>query len=82
MHHDEVVNEIAWTHGCGIGNVLLSWGVMRGWSVVPNSMNEERIKSNLQRNMLISEEELHKIDALRRKKGRRFTLLNSEFTGN
>jgi len=52
--------------------VLLSWGIQRGWSVIPKSTNEGRIRSNLNGVFVLSEEELSSIDQLAKTKGRRF----------
>ena len=72
LHEEEVIVEIAREKKISAANVLLSWGVQRGWSVIPKSTNEGRIESNLQGMVLLSEEEIRKIDSLAKSKGRRF----------
>lgn len=72
LHEEEVVVGIARDRGVSIANVLLSWGVLRGWSVVPKSTNEGRIRGNLGGCMVLSEEEMRLIDELSKTKGRRF----------
>lgn len=43
-----VVKEIAHTKGKDAGQVLGSWGIKRGFSVLPKSVKESRIKSNFE----------------------------------
>lgn len=45
---DDVIKEIAQRTGASVGQVLLTWGVQRGTSIVPKSEKEERIKRNIQ----------------------------------
>lgn len=71
LHSHEIVVGIAKEKNVTTGQVLLSWGVARGWSVIPKSVTEERIKANLG----IFELEagvVEKLDALAEKEGRRF----------
>lgn len=71
LHSHPAVVGIAEQKGSTTGQVLLSWGVTRGWSVIPKSVTEERIKKNL--NIFeLSGEEVEKLDALADKEGRRF----------
>lgn len=44
---DETVVEIAGKHGVEPAQVALSWGVQKGWVVVPKSENVERMKKNI-----------------------------------
>jgi glycerol 2-dehydrogenase (NADP+) len=78
LHEDATICAIAEAHGCGTANVMLSWAVQRGWSVVPKSTNKERIRQNLQGNVLLSEEEIERVDGLARppNKGKRFNVPN------
>lgn len=43
---DETAKAIASSNGITIGQLLLSWGVQRGTSVIPKSEKEERLRSN------------------------------------
>lgn len=45
---DRVVNDIARLHGCTPAQVLLSWAIMRGTSVIPKSVNPVRLLQNLE----------------------------------
>jgi len=49
------------------GQVLVSWGVQRGWVVLPKSVTEKRIKGNFQ-DQVLPEEAMKKLDALERHK--------------
>jgi len=42
------IAKIAKKHGCTGPQVVLAWGIKRGTSVVPKSVNEGRIKSNFE----------------------------------
>ncbi|GAA5841606.1 hypothetical protein JCM11251_004230 [Rhodosporidiobolus azoricus] len=44
---DPLVARLAEKYGKSTGQVLLSWGVQRGWSVVPKSSNPKRLEQNL-----------------------------------
>ena len=45
---DPLVKELADKYGKTTGQILIRWGVQRGTSVLPKSVNPDRIKSNLQ----------------------------------
>jgi L-glyceraldehyde reductase len=45
---DEAVNAVAKEAGKSVAQVLIAWAVQRGTSVVPKSVNKERIESNFQ----------------------------------
>ncbi|CAI7566153.1 unnamed protein product [Penicillium bialowiezense] len=64
LHEDPVVNNIATKRGCSSGNVLLSWGVKKGWSVIPKSVNTARIEGNLHQSFDMTDEEVAQIDQL------------------
>ena len=44
---DAEIVQIAKSHGATSAQVLLSWGVQRGTSVIPKTLNEERLKENI-----------------------------------
>lgn len=64
LHENQVVNSIAEKRGCSSGNVLLSWGVKKGWSVIPKSTNPVRISTNLHKCFDMNDEETAQIDNL------------------
>ncbi|KAK4499715.1 hypothetical protein PRZ48_010233 [Zasmidium cellare] len=72
LHEDPVIVDIAKKRGVATGNVMLSWGIAKGWSVIPKSVNPKRIASNLKDNFVLTEAEMQQIDALARKGGKRF----------
>ncbi|KAF2180421.1 glycerol dehydrogenase Gcy1 [Zopfia rhizophila CBS 207.26] len=75
LHTHPVVLKIAEEKKGTSAQVLLSWGVSRGWSVIPKSVTEERIKANLQI-FRLSEVEIAKLNELAKTKGRRFNRPN------
>lgn len=46
LTRDPIITGIAEKHGCTPAQVLLAWGMQRGTSVIPKSVNPERIKEN------------------------------------
>lgn len=75
LHTHPVVLKIAEEKKGTSAQVLLSWGVSRGWSVIPKSVTEERIKANLQI-FELSEMEVMKLNQLEKTEGRRFNRPN------
>ncbi|KAL5536563.1 hypothetical protein ACEPAF_385 [Sanghuangporus sanghuang] len=45
--YDPAIVEIAKSHGATSAQVLLSWGIQRGTSAIPKTLNEERLKENI-----------------------------------
>ena len=76
LHEDEAIVSIAKTRGVGTGNVMLSWGVQKGWSVIPKSITPARIASNLRDNFELTAEEMEKIDGLAKARPWRFNRPN------
>lgn len=72
LHEEPVIQEIAQRRGVATGNVMLSWGLAKGWSVIPKSTTPSRIEANLKDNFVLSEDEVSKIDELAKTKGKRF----------
>ncbi|KAJ7935374.1 NADP-dependent oxidoreductase domain-containing protein [Mycena leptocephala] len=60
---ESVVEEIAAKLGATPAQVLVAWGAYRGYSVIPKSVQEERIISNFKQ-VALSEEDYKKISAL------------------
>ncbi|KAJ5312073.1 hypothetical protein N7508_002903 [Penicillium antarcticum] len=61
---DPIVSDIADRRGCSSGNVLLSWGVKKGGSVIPKSVNPARIVGNLRSCFVMDDQEMAQIDQL------------------
>ncbi|KUJ16005.1 Aldo/keto reductase [Mollisia scopiformis] len=75
LHTHSVVNRIAKKWKGSSAQVLLSWGVSRGWSVIPKSVTEERIKANLQI-FELDKEDVEQLNQLAKTEGRRFNRPN------
>lgn len=77
LHTHPIVLKIAAAHGTGTANVMISWGVQRGWSVVPKSTNAQRIRQNLNGNVVLSDAEMKDIDGMAKGgRGKRFNVPN------
>ena len=78
LHSNPTIRRIADAHATATGNTLLSWGVQRGWAVIPKSTRRERIAQNLSGNVVLTAAEMEEIDCLARppNKGRRFNVPN------
>ncbi|KAJ3272663.1 hypothetical protein HK104_004421 [Borealophlyctis nickersoniae] len=61
---DPVVKEVAKKTGKDAGQVLISWGVARGTSVIPKSTNPDRIRSNFQ-DFELSPEDIKTLDSIK-----------------
>ncbi|KAI4717761.1 Aldo/keto reductase [Aureobasidium sp. EXF-10727] len=72
LHEETAIVEIAKARGVSTGNVMLSWGLQKGWSVIPKSTDPDRIAANLQNNVELSREEMVRIDRLAVEQPRRF----------
>ncbi|KAH6634935.1 Aldo/keto reductase-like protein [Chaetomium sp. MPI-SDFR-AT-0129] len=65
LYRNETLKSIAESKNLSVAQVLLLWGVQKGWSVLPKSVNAERIKANFDLdNRDLTEEEVAKIDAI------------------
>lgn len=72
LHEEPAMVETAKEKGIATGNVMLSWGIQKGWSVIPKSTNPKRIEANLKDNRVLTKEEMDRIDELGAKKPHRF----------
>jgi len=70
---EAVVQEIAEKLGATPAQVLVAWGVHRGYSVIPKSVQEERIISNFKQ-VALSEEDYKKITAIGHGRHLRFNI--------
>ena len=75
LHTHPVVLKIADQKKGTSAQVLLSWGVSRGWSVIPKSATEERIKANLGI-FELDDTEIGQLNQLAKTEGRRFNRPN------
>ncbi|TFK82385.1 Aldo/keto reductase [Polyporus arcularius HHB13444] len=67
------VKEIAKKYNATPAQVLIAWGVKRGYSVIPKSVTPERIQSNFQQ-IEISDEDYEKLCELGRKNPKRYNV--------
>ncbi|KAG2016016.1 aldo-keto reductase [Coprinopsis cinerea AmutBmut pab1-1] len=71
LTENPVVKEIAEKLGATTAQVLVAWGAYRGYSVIPKSVQESRIKSNFQQ-VELSKEDYEKITELGKTNRTRF----------
>lgn len=65
LYEDETLKAIADKKGKTIQQVLLVWGLKKGWSVIPKSVSKERIEANYELDGWdLMDEEMKVIDAL------------------
>ncbi|EJF60692.1 Aldo/keto reductase [Dichomitus squalens] len=67
------VLELAQKYNATPAQVLIAWGVKRGYSVIPKSITPERIVSNFQQ-IELSDEDYEKLSELGRKSPKRFNV--------
>jgi len=75
---DRVLNALAKRKGVGLAQVLIAWGLKRGYAVLPKSSNAERIKSNFEV-VDLSESEFEEVNEVARRKNDRFVNLKDTF---
>lgn len=62
---DLILNEIAKKHGATVSQVSLAWAMQHGISVLPKSVNANRIEENFGAvNCDLTDEEMRQIDSL------------------
>ncbi|KAI7429683.1 Aldo/keto reductase [Hortaea werneckii] len=69
LHDEPAVTMMAKKRGVATGNVMLSWGIQKGWSVIPKSVNPARITANLKDNFSLTGDEMLEMDRLVKTKG-------------
>jgi len=66
LHTHDVVTSIAREKGKMPAQVLIMWGMQKGWSVIPKSTNKERIEANFALDgWELSEEEMKEVDGIK-----------------
>jgi len=65
---NETLNAIAQKKGCSLAQLLIGWGIQRGYAVLPKSSTPSRIEDNFKRVKLTQEEmdEVNKVASTRR----------------
>lgn len=65
LYKNETISSIAKAKNRTVQQVLLMWGLQKGWSVLPKSVTESRIKANFEMDgWSLTDEEMAKIDAI------------------
>ncbi|KAL2164856.1 hypothetical protein VTH06DRAFT_152 [Thermothelomyces fergusii] len=65
LYKNETIAAIAQAKNRTVQQVLLLWGVKKGWSVLPKSVNPDRVKANFDLDGWdLTDEEMAKIDAI------------------
>lgn len=66
LYKNEILLDIAKAKGKSPQQVLLAWGIQKGWSVVPKSVTKSRIDSNFELDgWELTEDEIKKIDSIK-----------------
>jgi len=69
LTENPIVQEVAAKHGATPAQVLIAWGAYRGFSVIPKSVQEERINSNFEQ-IVLTKDDFEKISAIGKNKHR------------
>ena len=65
LYKNEQLKKIADSKGLTVQQILLLWGLQKGWSVIPKSVNKERIEKNFELNgHELTAEEMQQIDSM------------------
>ncbi|KAL2132901.1 hypothetical protein VTI74DRAFT_3179 [Chaetomium olivicolor] len=65
LYRNETIAAIAKAKNRSVQQVLLLWGVKKGWSVLPKTVNADRVKANFDLDGWdLTDEEMAKIDAI------------------
>ncbi|EAQ87674.1 hypothetical protein CHGG_04293 [Chaetomium globosum CBS 148.51] len=65
LYKNETIASIAKAKNRSVQQVLLMWGVKKGWSVLPKSVNPDRVKANFDLDGWdLTDEEVAKIDSI------------------
>ncbi|KAK4228595.1 hypothetical protein QBC38DRAFT_454184 [Podospora fimiseda] len=64
LYSNDTITEIAKAKGKTPQQILLAWGLQKGWSVLPKSVTPKRIEANFDLDWSLTDEEVAKIDAI------------------
>ena len=76
-----VLNEIAQKKGVSLAQVLIAWGIKRGYAVLPKSSTPSRIESNFQR-VQLTDEEFQAVQKVAEGRSTRFVNMKDTFGHN
>ncbi|KAG9246081.1 putative alcohol dehydrogenase [Calycina marina] len=79
LMEDKNLMEIATTKGVSLAQLLISWGIKRGYAVLPKSANPERVKNNFHF-VGLSDSEFEAVQKVA--KGRHTRMVNPSFFGH
>ena len=66
LYKDETLLSLAKSKGKSPQQVLLAWGIQKGWSVIPKSVNKARVENNFEiDDFELTAEEINKLDNLK-----------------
>lgn len=66
--NDSVIREVAESSGKTVHQVLLKWGLQRGYGVVPGSTQPQNVKSNIDlRDWVLDYEEMSRISSIEKR---------------
>lgn len=68
LYEVPALKEVSERLGRTIAQVLLAWGVAKGWSVVPKSVNQKRILQNIDAEFELSAEDFKTVDSIATRK--------------
>lgn len=77
VSENPTLNDIAKQKGCTLAQILIAWGLKRGYVVLPKSSNPARIESNF-KSVELSDDEFKAINAVA--EGRHFRFVNMKDT--
>lgn len=65
IHDDKVIAEVTKSSGKSSAQVMIKWGLQKGWSTIPKSVTASRIQANFDiDNWDLTAEEIAKIDSI------------------
>ncbi|KAJ4289397.1 hypothetical protein N0V88_006877 [Collariella sp. IMI 366227] len=65
LYKNKTIEEIAKSKNHSVQQVLLLWGIKKGWSVLPKSVNPDRVKANFDLDGWdLTDDEIKKIDSI------------------
>ena len=73
LFRSSVVNEVSQAVGKSPAQILLKWGLTKGYTIMPKSVHEERIKENIDMNFTLDEKQISLLDGLEQEISEKYT---------
>ena len=73
LFRSSVVNEVSQAVGKSPAQILLKWGLTKGFTIMPKSVHEERIKENIDMNFTLDEKQISLLDGLEQEISEKYT---------